>query len=1028
MSDIPLPLDRFSAESYHTALDDLVQRYWNKQEPVHYKEASINLSQSTCSSCLKYLSAIDLIEVEKAGVYIPTEEAANYIRTEGVAKSEAVGDLEQLLESYPVYSEAKFLIKQGSYDEEELAVKIARQLDIDENSTSKVQTAISIFREFGLLEADENGNLSINSGNFESSGNVTEKDDREKQKQPFQGNVEDIVNIDDIELPPGRGDPEKLIELVDFLSSGGSHTKSKISEESPLSDSSINGVLKYGERLNFIEETEDGYKLTKKGFDLPFVSGENERQKLFREAILSYDVYCALIFQMADRYLTNGEKLNTPNTLREMRTTFKFRDVSEDRLKRSITTLFRSLAQAGIGNYVQGRGNKPTRLEVEQHELEKIRDEIILDRRPEQQTIEENPSQRTLGDSKNQTESTEETESEDQKETESPDQEETNTETDQEEEENIHRGPSLRISKFRIQNFRNVRDTGMIGLENVTTLIGKNESGKTSTLEAIAYFSEDRPLDNRDISNEIDISDTNLGNLPIVTLEFLLNEEAIKTHYSESLEISDADLPLKITQTKYADGSYDRSISAQVDQIELPAPEILYYKDYSTISDEATLDEIRGGNNNTFQNLIKISGLDLEALERDGLEKYNAIQSAEDEIETKLNSAWSQKDIEVDLRWNDSSETINLLIKDQIDQKGPGSDRTLTYPSQRSEGFQWFFSFYVNLLAETENSVKHTKILLLDDPAVKLHPEGKQDWLESVNEIGEEQQIVFSSHSPYLIDKNYPSRVRAVEDTPNNGTRIKQDIFGADDDTLEPLRNALGVDLGSSPFVSGRQVLVEGPTEYYVVTAVANYLHNVLDRDIFDWPGISVMPVRGAPDVIGKASWLASEGINYAILLDSDSEGQEVEEKIENHHEDIDDERVVLLRKGAVEGGLVIEDMFAPELYISAFNTEYEDYTSELEAEFEPAEIEQDGHRSWQIGDLEYEGTDLPNVLEDYLSQQPVSEELSNADGEIELRKRQIAERIASKLNNAKVDDSHLDAFNPLFGDIGSALNTGDRR
>jgi hypothetical protein len=269
--------------------------------------------------------------------------------------------------------------------------------------------------------------------------------------------------------------------------------------------------------------------------------------------------------------------------------------------------------------------------------------------------------------------------------------------------------------------------------------------------------------------------------------------------------------------------------------------------------------------------------------------------------------------------------------------------------------------------------------------------------------------------------------VRAVEDTPNNGTRIKQDIFGADDDTLEPLRNALGVDLGASPFVSGRQVLVEGPTEYYAVTAVANYLHNVLDRDIFDWPGISVMPVRGAPDVIGKASWLASEGINYAILLDSDSEGRGVQERIENHHEDIDDEKVVLLKKGALEDDLVIEDMFAPELYVSAFNEEYEDYTSELEDKYDPAEVEQDGHLSWQIGNIEYTGTELPDVLEDYLSQQSFSEELANANGNIELRKRQIAERIASKLNNAKVDDGHLRSFNPLFGDIESALDRSDR-
>jgi len=1028
MSDVSLPRDRFSAETYHTVLDDLVQRYWNEKEPVHYRQAAINHNEKTSSSCLRYLSEINLIEAEKAGVYIPTEEAADYIRNEGGTNLDTINALDDLLSSYSVYSEAKFLVNQGSYDEEELANKIVGQLDLDEDSASQVETAISIFEEFELLEANEDGILKVSRRSSGSTEGIA--DDSEESDQPFQGNVEEIVSTDELELPPGRGDPEKLKEIVEVLSSGGTYSKSDIADSASIGKTSVNDVLKYGERLGFIKQTEDGYGLTEEGFDLSFSSDKEETQKLFRQATLSYDVYCALIFQMSKLYLTEGEEFDTPTILHEMRTTFGFTQVSDDRLKRSINALLQSLEQAGIGNYVPGRGGKSTRLEVDQRDVENVKDEIVINRRPEQRPVDESPSQKTLSGSGINTEVSEESEPEDQEEEVTVDQAEVGTESDEVEQtaETHLRGPSLRISKFRVRNFRNVRDTGTIDLENVTTLIGKNESGKTSTLEAIAYFSEDQPLDDRDISNDIDLSNTDPADIPIVTLEFQLDENALEKHYPESTNVDDSNLPLEVTQTRYADGSYDRSFSTDIDEIDPPVPEILYYKDYSTISDEATIEEIRSGEYDTFQNLIKISGLDLGALERDDLEKYNAIEKAEGEIETKLNGAWSQKDVEVDLKWNDSSETIKLMIKDQIDPEAPGSERTLTYPSQRSEGFQWFLSFYVNLLAETENTENTTKILLLDDPAVRLHPEGKQDWLESVNEIGQDQQIVFSSHSPYLIDKNYPSRVRAVEDTPNNGTRIKQDIFGADDDTLEPLRNALGVDLGSSPFVSGRQVLVEGPTEYYAVTAVANYLHNVLERDIFDWPGISVMPVRGASDVIGKASWLASEGINYAILLDSDSEGQSVKEKIENHHEDIDDERVVLLKRGAIEDGLVIEDMFAPELYVSAFNAEYEDFTSELEDEFEPAEVEKDGHLSWKIGDLEYGGTKLPNVLEEYLTQQSVSEELVDANGDIELRKRQIAERIASKLNNAKVDDNHLNAFNPLFGDIGSALDAGDSR
>ena len=56
-------------------------------------------------------------------------------------------------------------------------------------------------------------------------------------------------------------------------------------------------------------------------------------------------------------------------------------------------------------------------------------------------------------------------------------------------------------------------------------------------------------------------------------------------------------------------------------------------------------------------------------------------------------------------------------------------------------------------------------------------------------------------------------------------------------------------------------------------SAVGTYMDNVLDRGFIDWRDISLMPVRGADDVVGKASWVESENIEYIILLDSDEEG-----------------------------------------------------------------------------------------------------------------------------------------------------------
>jgi hypothetical protein len=46
----------------------------------------------------------------------------------------------------------------------------------------------------------------------------------------------------------------------------------------------------------------------------------------------------------------------------------------------------------------------------------------------------------------------------------------------------------LRATRFRVQNFRNLDDSGWVPLEKVTCFLGRNESGKTALLKALHKF------------------------------------------------------------------------------------------------------------------------------------------------------------------------------------------------------------------------------------------------------------------------------------------------------------------------------------------------------------------------------------------------------------------------------------------------------------------------------------------------------------------------------------------------------------
>lgn len=284
-----------------------------------------------------------------------------------------------------------------------------------------------------------------------------------------------------------------------------------------------------------------------------------------------------------------------------------------------------------------------------------------------------------------------------------------------------------------------------------------------------------------------------------------------------------------------------------------------------------------------------------------------------------------------------------------------------------------------------------------------------------------EYSKIYTAHSPYLIQKHHPSRIRAFEDR-DQGTEVRTEIFESNSDTLEPLREALGVTLGNSPFISKRTVLVEGPSEYYILTGIANYFEEELNREIVAWSELSIMPVRGAPNMPGKASWLESEDIEYAILLDSDEAGLEVSSTIYDHWPNIEDDRVITLRTSNEDSNIVIEDMFSPELYIKHFNKVYSEYSKKLEEDFQEVSVRREDD-SWKIAEYDYTGTRLDSVLTKVLKDQPIAEKIREDIGEVELKKRKIAQSIHEELITGQVDEDDITAFNYLLARLNEATS-----
>jgi len=234
----------------------------------------------------------------------------------------------------------------------------------------------------------------------------------------------------------------------------------------------------------------------------------------------------------------------------------------------------------------------------------------------------------------------------------------------------------------------------------------------------------------------------------------------------------------------------------------------------------------------------------------------------------------------------------------------------------RSTGFQWFFSFLA-AFSEYESSTEPL-VILLDEPALGLHARAQSDFLRFIDDrLAPKHQVVYTTHSPFMVPPGKLERVRVVEDAGRDkGSVVSSNVLASDPDTLFPLQSALGYDLAQHLFVAPHNLVVEGISDFIYLTAISDYLASngrvSLDRR---W---SVVPVGGA-DLVPTFVALLGHHLDVTVLVDSQKAGhQKLNKIVENG---LLHKKRVLTVGGVLQCGLAdIEDAFDIDDYLSLYN------------------------------------------------------------------------------------------------------------
>jgi predicted ATPase len=242
-----------------------------------------------------------------------------------------------------------------------------------------------------------------------------------------------------------------------------------------------------------------------------------------------------------------------------------------------------------------------------------------------------------------------------------------------------------------------------------------------------------------------------------------------------------------------------------------------------------------------------------------------------DEMNDKLNlSHFWRQDEQFKLSVNYKDGILYFEIRDK-------TDSIYTF-RERSSGLKYFLSYYIQAKAMELSSRNRNSIILMDEPDSALSILGQRNLLSvfeslvSPESSNQTCQLIYTTHSPYLINRNFPRRIRVVkkEDAEEGTQYIEQ----ARARRYEPVRTALGIDSAPSLFLGADNVLVEGPTDQYLLTELIRVFAtpaNVgefldLNAAVF----VSADGVSNVENVLEQSRWADEPIPPTAILLDSD--------------------------------------------------------------------------------------------------------------------------------------------------------------
>lgn len=486
----------------------------------------------------------------------------------------------------------------------------------------------------------------------------------------------------------------------------------------------------------------------------------------------------------------------------------------------------------------------------------------------------------------------------------------------------------MKLQKLVIKNFRGIKDTAVY-LEDYALLVGANNSGKTTVIDALRIFyekdkykfvpSRDRPAAaNGDQPSWIELTYSltadehnslpdkyKQGNNTLWVRKHLFGPDdrgrkpGIIYGYETNGVLSEEQFHGTVQAGKFGTLVYIPAVSKVDDHIKLSGPSAL-----RDLLNDVMADVLESCEEfSQFQNATTSLSV---AMKTEQTDDGRSLEGLEKELNARL-KPWGA-DFSLNLSPPKPQEIIKSMVEVDLRDLEVKESRPIEL---FGSGFQRHFIYsLIEIQSQFTPPRKQSKkkefspdltLILFEEPEAFLHPPQQETLARGLRQISstEGKQVVCSTHSSHFVSRNsdsIPSIIRLRRDggvisayqiatdkwadIASENQKINQILLKyprrkpADDDLqadMEAVKHCLWLNAErSSMFFANKVLLVEGPTE-------TSLIGRLISEGMIEVPdgGLYLLDSLGKYNIHRFMNLLGHLGITHAVLFDSDDDKDE---------------------------------------------------------------------------------------------------------------------------------------------------------